>query len=521
MTSAATTLWLNEELMRSLQLTEDVTGNLGVHFLNVQTVLNRFIVFHPILYSIYVHAYNGISHDTANATNDIDHALEQELIALGGRGMFIHDVILDWNGRSVDVISFVRMFRNPQNLSEYLGIIKINLLEDNLARILGDNELFESSQTIIVDANHLVVSGPEKEIPGTFINEELLDPKLGESSHGFFSHHIEQQEFMITYSRLIWPEWILLNIVPFAEFERDNIVIRNITLLAILIGGLLCLFISQLVSHFVLKPLRNLTVSMRELEHENFSIVLPEKGRDEIALVCRSFNKMAHKLNELINQVYASELSQREAELKALHAQIDPHFLYNTLNTIYWVCQLEKAKKSGDLVQALSKLFRLSLANGHEITTIQKEVEHLNYYVLIQKARFESIDFQIDVNQDLLACNVLKLILQPLVENAIIHGIEQESGNGTITVKIYARDNIIVYEVIDTGVGVDVSKLYRLLECSEGNSPSNGSPKFGIKSVNNRIKLRYGEEYGVQFFSEIGKGMTVIVKQPLGGHRDD
>jgi len=252
---------------------------------------------------------------------------------------------------------------------------------------------------------------------------------------------------------------------------------------------------------------------MNELEHENFDIVLSEKGNDEISLVSKSFNKMSRKLNELINEVYIVQLKQKEAELKVLHEQINPHFLYNTLNTIYWVCQLEKAPESAKLVQALSKLFRLSLNSGNEITTVEKEIEHLKYYILIQKKRFEDlIQFNIEVDEKLLNCNIVKLILQPLVENAIQHGIERKGSEGSITVRIYQEQDDLIYEVEDDGIGADVNELYELLH-----KVQDGNRGFGLKSVNDRIILHYGADYGLKFFSETTKGLRVVVRQPLKG----
>jgi len=304
-----------------------------------------------------------------------------------------------------------------------------------------------------------------------------------------------------------------MNIVPLSELARDNVIIRNITLSAILLGTLFCLLLSVFFSNQILRPLKVLRRSMNELEHENFDMVLSEKGNDEISLVSKSFNKMSRKLNELINEVYIVQLKQKEAELKALHEQINPHFLYNTLNTIYWVCQLEKAPESAKLVQALSKLFRLSLNSGNEMTTVGKELEHLRYYILIQKKRFEDrIQFNIEAEEKLLNCEIIKLILQPLVENAIQHGIEGKGSGGSITIRVYQEQQDLIYEVEDDGIGADVEELYELMhEVQEENRG------FGLKNVNDRITLHYGAEYGLKFFSETGKGLSVVVRQPLRG----
>ena len=498
---AAMYLLRDEQFIKCLQKSGEVEGNLGIYTLNTQHILNSFVSFEPSIYSIYLQAYNGIVFDTSSSGNQVSNEMEQKLLELKGEGIIISDTITNYDNTEMRVVAFLKILKDPNHLSENLAIIKINVSEDTISQIYGSNQSFVSSQTMIVNEENIIISDMNKEKIGTHLDKEYL----------------EQEDMMITYVDLVRPGWKLLNIVSLSELTQDNKIIRNITWTAVLLGTVFCLLISLFFSMRILRPLKALRKSMQELGHENFDIVLSEKGNDEITLVSKSFNKMSRKLNELINEVYVVQLKQKEAELMVLHEQINPHFLYNTLNTIYWICQLEKASESGKLVQALSKLFRLSLNSGQEFTTVEKEAEHLNYYIMIQKARFEeSIHFHIETEPGLLNAGTLKLILQPLVENAIHHGIEKNGGEGTIMVRVFAEQDVLIYEIEDDGCGADVNELYGLLDKVQEDNRG-----FGLKSVNDRIKFHYGAEYGLEFISEVQKGMKVIVRQPLRGKRDD
>lgn len=248
---------------------------------------------------------------------------------------------------------------------------------------------------------------------------------------------------------------------------------------------------------------------MGELENENYDIRFEVKSKDEIGLLGESFNKMSKRLNEVRTQVYISKIKQREAELISLESKINPHFLYNTLDTAYWLTRMEKADESSKLIQSLAKLFRLSLNNGLEDTTVEKEVEHLQHYLSIQKIRYDGvIAFDIEIEQEILEYKVTKLVLQPIIENAIYHGVEKRKGSGSVKIKLYQEDQTLVYEVIDNGVGGDVEALNQLLD----KEPTDGHG-FAIRNVNDRIKLYSGESYGISFYKNKPSGIVCIARQ--------
>lgn len=509
--TSAMYLWRDENFMNCLKATDDVKKNPSAYLLTAQHAVNSFAVIDTGIYSIYVKGYNGLVFDTSSASNIISPVLEQQLTKLKGDGILISDELTNYDGSVEKVFSFLRVFKDPDDLSRDLGIVKINISEKMISKIYGSTLLSSNSVIYVVDEQKNIISASDKGKIGTTLDASYFDPSFYAESSGYFFKEVNGQNMLVTFVDLNKSGWELIHIVPLAELSGDSTIIRKVTISAIVISIILCLLISFAFAFAVLSPLKKLRKSMKDIENENFNVVLSEKGNDEISLVCEGFNKMSKKLNELINEIYIVQLKKREAELMVLHEQINPHFLYNTLNTIYWMCKLEKAIESAKLVDGLSKLFRLSLNSGNEITTVRKEVEHLKYYMMIQNKRFEDmIHFDIQVSEDILHCSVVKLVLQPLVENAIHHGIEKKEKAGTIQVRIYKQADELIYEIIDDGPGADEADMNALLD-----QPEEGGRGFGIKNVNDRIKLHFGNSYGIRFRTAIGQGMTVIVKQPF------
>ncbi len=515
MENSSAYLWQNKDFMNYLKLSSRDIADSPNYILAIQNSVNNFIVFKANIYSIYVQGFNGLVFDSASSSNRIGPELERHLFALRGEGILISDVVTNYDDSTTKVISFLRVLKDMDDLSSDLAIIKINLSEEEVSNIYQNTLLGTKGDYFIIDEEKNIVSSLDKKKLGLRLEEKYEDTRLYSSGSGYFQSVIDGHNFLVTHLDLSRPGWKLVNLVPLDELSQDTRIIQNITLYAVIGSFALCLLVIILFSLKVLSPLKQLRKSMKYLENENFDVNIEVKGNDEIALLGKSFNKMSKRLGELINEVYAVQIKQKEAELKALQAQINPHFLYNTLDTIYWMCRMEKAMESSNLVQALSKLFRLSLNSGNEFTSVKNEVDHLRNYITIQEKRFEDmIKFNISLSEEVLECKVVKLVLQPLVENAIHHGIEKKGTGGKVDIGIYKEGENLVYKITDDGAGADEDEMNSLLKKVE-----EGNRGFGIKNVNDRIKLYFGNNYGIQFKSSPGNGMTVLVKQPfsIGG----
>jgi len=242
-----------------------------------------------------------------------------------------------------------------------------------------------------------------------------------------------------------------------------------------------------------------------------FNVHLPIRSDDEIGNVQRNFLRMVEQLKELINEVYIGHIKKKEAELSALQTQINPHFLYNTLENIRWMSVNEGATKTGEQIEALSRMFRHVLNNGEEITSIQNELDHLRNYIFIQENRFQdNIVFNIQSDERLMDCQIMKLLLQPLVENAVHHGLQRKVGGGYVNISIRQEGENLTLIVEDNGLGADETRVRQIL--ASGVDEEEG---FALRNINDRIQLKYGNRYGLEFSSKKNVGTKVMIIIPL------
>jgi len=277
-------------------------------------------------------------------------------------------------------------------------------------------------------------------------------------------------------------------------------IIIGLLLLIIVIG------IGIIMSRTVTKPISALEKKMSEFDKEFEQIVIDEEACFEAQSLSYQFNEMIKTIKLLVKEVEYNEKSLKVYELNALRSQINPHFLYNSLDTIIWMAEFGDNKKVIDITKALASFFRLSLSKGDEFNTIEDEIKHIEQYLFIQKQRYETMEYSIRMDMDIKDKKVPKIILQPIVENAIYHGIRPKEGVGKIDIRVFKKEGYINFEIIDNGIGYDTKSI---------NKEKNNKAKLGgvgIRNVNERIKLGYGDNSGVFIKSKIGKGTTVTIK---------
>lgn len=274
----------------------------------------------------------------------------------------------------------------------------------------------------------------------------------------------------------------------------------------------------------IIKPMNLLIRKMRQLEKGDIGVVIESRRQDEFGYVFRTFNKMSQEIKNLINTVYKKQIAMKDAEIKALQAQINPHFLYNTLEAINWKARMHGADEISDMVSALSTIIEANLNRRNEkFIPVFREMEYIGSYTfLIQKRFGKKIKFDMHVEEDTFNCIIPKLMVQPLVENAVFHGLEMKKGGGTIDIAVEKEDDTLVITVADDGLGIDERALEVLREnlldesYMENENPPADSAKIGVINVHHRIKLLYGEGYGLEISSEAGVGTAVTIKLPIG-----
>ena len=310
------------------------------------------------------------------------------------------------------------------------------------------------------------------------------------------------------------PVYFRVTILPGVEIDAVR-ALRGYTLLLAAASVLLAIIVSMSFSVSFTRPIKQLARLMGDAETGNLDVRFEGwRAPVEIAALGQSFNSMIAKIRELLDLVVKQQREKRHAEIRTLQAQIKPHFLYNTLDTIRWMAEEKDAPEIGEMVGALTRLFRISLSRGREIIPLSEEAVHVQSYLYIQKVRYEDkLEYAIDIPESLHNMMVIKLILQPLVENAIYHGIKQKRGTGHIWVEARRQGDALRFTVKDDGAGMSQEACDRLnRELSDENAlPESG---YGIFNVNNRIRLSYGNSYGLHYaINELG-GITVTMLCP-------
>lgn len=356
------------------------------------------------------------------------------------------------------------------------------------------------------DGNTLFASNPGQ--MSSALPEEELTQQIGDRLAGSWLTEISGIKKLVLYRTNNASGWKYIQEVPLSSLMLSGQSIRDFTLLILLSCIVISILIAIAIARVLTRRISLLANHMESQEDLTLEIGPIVDGRDEIGKLTRSYNRMIKRIGELIDQLRTSQQSQKESEIKSLQAQINPHFLYNTLATINWMAADNESKKISDMVDNLATFYRLSLNMGKPFLRIGEEVGHVRAYLEIQKVRMEDkISVAYEIEDSILRYLTLKLILQPFVENAILHGAEHKAGTTHIVIKGYLSqdEHCIVFEIIDDGVGMKAPVHNQYV--------NNGG--YGIHNVHEKIQLQYGHRYGVKLFSEPGVGTTVVIRIPV------
>jgi two-component system sensor histidine kinase YesM len=402
------------------------------------------------------------------------------------------------------VVSLVRVINDLYQFERQIAIERITVRENYICSLYSAMDT-DSSRMYLVNAEGSVISATDKEMLGeNFAQDEKLT--------SFFSRDtgiLERDNKVYFFSTQASPNWTLVMV------EERDVLLSNAKII-MLLGLINIVLIVVFGVVFILAQNRNIIKPVLQLSKEassfregNLIIHRISTSSDEIGQLNRSLEGMSVYIKNLVEQEYKSKLSQREMELEYLQSQVNPHFLYNTLDSIRWMALMRGEQEIAVQIEALSDVFRHSLNSGEKYTTLKQEITNLEAYMLIQKSRYgDSIAYHLRVQKGLENCRMLKLLIQPLVENAIFHGIEKKIGGGTIWVEIFEWEGKIKCSVRDDGAGVDEVEINQYIR---GNSQR---VSFALKNIHKRIQLEYGEEYGLRFFSS-PEGTNVILLLPL------
>lgn len=402
--------------------------------------------------------------------------------------------------------AMLRAINDVYKYNNVLAYERINVSEEYLASLYQGIATDGTKNIVVTDESGQVVSSLDKTLLGSNISGESYFKRAIGVSEGYF---LMGKEELVSFYRISDPSWIVFKIDDKNSILNVNI-INSIIIFSILLIILFCVFFLQVQKRMIIYPVQALSGEVKKFRDGQYLIKQHTTSKDEIGELNACFVEMGAYIQDLVERELKSKIREKEAQLMSLHSQINPHFLYNTLDAIRWMAVKEKQKDIAVQIEALSNLFRHALNEGKEMTTVGEEIRNLQDYIVIQKNRFgEKLDISIHAEEELYSHAILNLILQPLVENAMIHGLEKKIGPGKIWVVIEKKNNHIFIMVRDNGLGTEEEVIWNKLS-----NQNEHHDIFALDNVNQRIKYKYGSEYGIWFHSQIGVGTVVEIEIP-------
>ncbi len=497
---------LTEGQQMSYADTEAITSELSKLTLAYDGI-NSIQIYTPT----YTVNYNFVSH-IENYQKLLTLAEKEQIDASRGQLVLMpaREEFTDKLGRErTYVFSAIRKFIDYRFGTE-LGYVFINVDERVLKHIISPVRIGIAGKIQIFGENKRIVSTENDLDIGTPIEPELMQRLDAGMREGFF---ISKDQHVVVFSVSEKTGWGTMTRVKRSEVNSAYGNLQLLNFLIGVIGILIASLLSIKVSKALTKPLSELVTTMHRIQEGDLSARAKIKNNDEVGNLAQVFNQMTTDMHALIQQYYEGELAGKESELKAMQAQISPHFLYNSLDSVYWMLVLRGQHDVADIIVSLCEILRYSIQSDPGVVSLGKEIEMGKHYLSIQRARFGTkLAWQLPEDAQMLSLSVPKMILQPLLENAIVHGMDPQKECLHIQVRTTARDSVLEIAVADDGCGMSPEKLAHILEQSDGTPGHTG---LGLGVVNKRIRILFGEEYGLSVDSEQGAGTCVKMTLPL------
>lgn len=500
---------------------------------NLKRNLEDFLTFQLMskgyIRSIEISGFNGGFIEMGEPFRGDEQKWEQAAKARKGgiiwtEGYTLHS---DWNGK-VRVLSMFRVLNSYSQITKPLGRLIIRLDEASIVSLLEKGIFKDGAGSVfIVGPQGQVMLGARHQMPDSFQPDAPLLKKLASSKGGFLTYSVDGRRYLTLYNRMENTSWKIIAMIPestVSEEFRGVKIVMTVILAAILLLGL-----SALIGfHYtIIGPILRLKKETNKVTYGDFSARVPVNSNDEISELNRKFNEMVFTIKQLIEHKYKLELREREAELKLMQNQMDPHFLYNTLDMIRWTARLEKATKSSQQIEMLSKFFRSSVNNGSYQTTLRKELEFVRSYLYLQQQRLGSkLTYTLYTEAGIEEAVTLKAIIQPLVENFIKHGLDRNKPLNQVNVRCYCQENEICVDVIDNGKGMEPDREEEV-RSALASAGAGGSREGAMNNIHERLSIFFGPNYGLRIISSSAEGTWVQLRFPFaqacdqGGERHE
>ncbi|MGG3279115.1 cache domain-containing sensor histidine kinase [Paenibacillus solani] len=491
-------------------------GRYFTHLNDLDNVFSQARIAEPLIQSIYVSTPIGEFYPSSANRNRLTafedtflyERIEQEKKNLWVEGH--EDMLFSGRERVISLI-LVPIFDNPVN-DVY---IVVNIREDGFRKLVqGDSG--EGASSFLLNAEGEAVYPVKEPLVRQAVDAGNLSGVMNRPE-GRQSFELNGKTYLLNYAHLGIADWTMTTIRSQADVLQDLVYVKWLIAGVALAAFVVTMLISGAFSRHLLKPLQGLLKVMKRVEHNDLTARFESSSGDELGQVGFRFNRMLEQIVVLIDEVTEAQTHKRSAEIKALSAQMDPHFLYNTLNTIYWKLKLKQIETSQQMVMSLSRLFQLGLNNGREITTLSKELEHVRQYMELQSNCYEGLfSYEIHVREpELSALSIPRIMLQPLVENSILHGFRDLKDGGRIEIDVASDRERWTISVRDNGNGMDQTQVRALfwLESKKG---------YAVSNMIRRLQLYYGDDAKLHVDSAPERGTEIRISLPRkGGHWDE
>lgn len=413
------------------------------------------------------------------------------------------------------VVSLSRYVEFVRNGKVEEGVLLVDMNFGGIEQVLKSVELGNNSYLYLMDPYGEIIYHPKQQLLYTGIETEDTQ-RMKDYEDGTYTLRYGKERKMTTVKTVGYTGWKLVSVVPMEEVNAQYRGLQTYILIIAICLAFIFIELSSFITKKITDPIYRLEKAVGKLEAGEWNTEIKVSGSEEIRHLAHAVESMVNQLKQLMDDVVMEQELKRKSELDALQTQINPHFLYNTLDSVVWMIENEKYEGAVTMVTSLARLFRISISKGKSIISVREELAHAEYYMAIQNVRYKNkFTYSIEADDAIKEYATVKLILQPMIENAINHGMAymDEDDGGHIIVRAYEKDGQLWMEVEDNGCGITKERMEDILSGrNQGKSPGSG---IGMRNVHERIRIYYGNEYGVQMFSEPDEGTLIRMNMPL------
>lgn len=476
---------------------------------SVNRALRSILVVLP--YSDIVGAYwikdGEVLYSQYGNGNEVDHGnfAEQEwyreVVKRDGKGVLIPPYHSGIAAPNEIVFSYARSIINVNNRQPY-GVLLFDFSMKGLESVVQDMKSKSAGTMIILDDKGKIVYHPDASL------FRSVFPLKVDQSYGYYRDAVYGKKVMVHYVRSPVTGWTVVNMIETKQLADELAILRNLLFSYTGVMLLVSTVLFALLTFMIIKPLKEMKRLMRRVEVGDYDVQFRVRSADEMNRLGHSFNVMVAQIRELVNKVLRMKIHQQQAQVQVLRSQINPHFLYNTLESIHMKAEMNEDYEVADMVAMLGKLFRLSLRQTAERIPLFQELEYVKVFMGLQSVRYRKMNYEVDIDPAFMPLPTLPWIIQPLVENAIIHGLSPLKGAGTIRVSAWREEGDLIIEVADDGVGLSERGLAWVRSVLKAPDSEETGDHIGINNVHRRIQHYYGQKYGLRL-SDRAEGGTI------------